>query len=325
MFAKYLKAGALAAGLTIAGSANAADYLVGYSMDALENDIWRAVAEMFEADVKALGESMGKEIEVQMVVADGDVGRQNAQIRDLIGLQPAVLFMAPKDSKAIVSSIAAAQNQGIPVVTHIRDSDPDASVRPNTFLGIDAFHQGYSTAKTLFEIMAEDGVEPKVINVMGDLGDENAVLRSNGLKKAAEEAGAEVLQDVPTGWNPDKALSGLSAALQAHPEATAVFVGSDHLIQGVRTALERADRWAPRGDDKHMYLGSQDVFPIAIDMIAEGYIDANTVFDIGVISKQAAEVVGKLIAGEAVEPSYAMEGRVATAENIADLPDLWSR
>ena len=58
-------------------------------------------------------------------------------------------------------------------------------------------------------------------------------------------------------------------------------------------------------------------------MIADGYIDANTVFDIGVISKQAAEVVGKLIAGEAVEPSYAMEGRVATADNIADLTDLW--
>ena len=87
--------------------------------------------------------------------------------------------------------------------------------------------------------------------------------------------------------------------------------------------MERADRWAPRGDAKHIYLGSQDVFPIAIDMIADGYIDANTVFDIGVISKQAAEVVGKLIAGEAVEPSYAMEGRVATADNIADLTDLW--
>ena len=105
--------------------------------------------------------------------------------------------------------------------------------------------------------MKSDGVKAKIINVMGDL-DENAVLRSNGLKKAAEEAGAKVLQDVPTGWNPDKALSGLSAALQAHPEATAVFVGSDHLIQGVRTAMERADRWAPRGDAKHLYLGSQD-------------------------------------------------------------------
>ena len=323
MFAKYLKACTFAVGLTFGGAANATGYLIGYSMDALENDMWRAVASMFEADVKALAESMGKDIEVQLVVADGDVGRQNAQIRDLIGLQPAVLFVAPKDSKAIISSIAAAQRQGIPVVTHIRDSDPDAKVRPDSFLGIDAFHQGYSTGTKLFEIMKADGVKAKIINVMGDLGDENAVLRSNGLKKAAEEAGAEVLQDVPTGWNPDKALSGLSAALQAHPEATAVFVGSDHLIQGVRTAMERADRWAPRGDAKHLYLGSQDVFPIARDMIADGYIDANTVFDIGVISKQVAEVVGKLINGQAVEPSYAMEGRVATADNIADLTDLW--
>lgn len=325
MYTRLLRAGAIALAVAAGGSVKAEDVLVGYSMDALENDIWRSVATMFEADMAALGEKLGKNITVQMVVADGDVGRQNAQIRDLIGLQPAVIFVAPKDSKAIVSSIAAAQAQNIPVVTHIRDSDPEATVRPTTFLGIDAFDQGYSTAKELFEIMKADGVEPKVINVMGDLGDENAVLRSEGLKKAAEEAGAEVVQDVPTGWNPDKALSGLSAAIQANPEANAVFVGSDHLIQGVRTALERADRWAPRGDPKHMYLGSQDVFPIAIEMIEQGYIDANTAFDIGVISKQAAAVVEAILAGEAVEPSYAMKGRVATAENIAEMPDLWSR
>lgn len=325
MFAKFLKAGAVAASLTVGAAAYAEEILIGYSMDALENDIWRSVASMFEADMALLGEKLDKDIKVQMVVADGDVGRQNAQIRDLIGLEPKVIFIAPKDSKAIVSSLAAADRQGIPTVTHIRDSDPEAAVRPTSFLGIDAFHQGYSTAQKLLEIMAADGVEPKIINVMGDLGDENAVLRSEGLKKAAGEAGAEVLQDVPTGWNPDKALSGLSAALQAHPDATAVFVGSDHLIQGVRTALERAERWAPRGETGHMYLGSQDIFPIAIEMIQDGYIDANTAFDIGVISKQASAVVEALLAGEAVEKSYAMEGRVATAENIADMPDLWSR
>lgn len=325
MFTKYLKAGTLAAGLALGGSANAADLVVGYSVDALENDIWRSVVTLFEADIALLGEKLGKDIEVQLVVADGDVGRQNAQIRDLIGLEPAVIFIAPKDSKAIISSIAAAQAQNIPVVTHIRDSDPDAPVRPTAFLGIDAFHQGYSTATELFAMMQADGVDMRVINVMGDLGDENAVLRSEGLKKAAGEVGAEILQDVPTGWNPDKALSGLSAALQAHPDATAVFVGSDHLIQGVRTALERADRWAPNGEEKHMYLGSQDVFPIAIDMIAEGYIDADTVFDVGVISKQAATVVEMLLAGQEVEAIYANEGRVATKANITDLPDLWSR
>lgn len=323
---------ALAGGLAVVGglgmgasAAKAEDVLIAYSMDALENDIWRSVASMFEADMKAMGEEMGQDVTVQMVVADGDVGRQNAQIRDLIGLQPDVLFVAPKDSRAIVSSIRAAQAQGIPVVTHIRDSDPEADVRPDAFLGIDALHQGYSTATQLFEIMEEDGVEPRVINVMGDLADENAVLRSQGMMKAAEEAGATVLQDVPTGWDPDRALSGLSAALQAHPDATAVFVASDHLIQGVKTALERADRWAPRGEEAHMYLGSQDVFPIAIQMIEDGYIDANTVFDIGVISKEARKTVEALLAEGEVEPIYANEGRVATRDNIAEMDALWSR
>ena len=315
---------ALAGGLA-AQAAQAEDILIGYSMDALENDIWRSVASMFEEDMQAMGEEMGRDVTVQMVVADGDVGRQNAQIRDLIGLRPDVLFIAPKDSRAIVSSIRAAQAEGIPVVTHIRDSDPEAPVRPDAFLGIDAFHQGYSTTQEMLNIMEEDGVEPRIINVMGDLADENAVLRSEGMKTAAGEAGATVLQDVPTGWDPDRALSGLSAALQANSDATAVFVASDHLIQGVRTALERAGRWAPRGEEDHMYLGSQDVFPVAIPMIEEGYIDANTVFDIGVISKEARATVEALLAGEEVEPIYANEGRVATRDTIGEMDALWSR
>ena len=74
-----------------------------------------------------------------------------------------------------------------------------------------------------------------------------------------------------------------------------------------------------------MYLGSQDVFPIAIGMIEEGYIDANTVFDIGVVSKQASDVVRTLLEGGEVEPSYAVEGRVATHDNIDQIENLWSR
>ena len=306
-------------------TAHAADLVIGISFDALENDIWKSIATTFQSDATDLGKRLGRGVQVRIVVADGDVGRQNAQSLDLIGLHPDVIFFAPKDSKAIVSSIRAAEAAGIPAITYMRDSASDAAVRPTTFLGLDAMQQGYSTAKALFATMKKDGVAARVINVMGDLGDENAVLRSKGLKLAAQEDGATILQDVPTGWNPDRALSGLAAALQIHPDATAVFVASDHLIQGVKTAMERADHWAPQGDKRHIYLGSQDVFPVAIAMIRDGYIDADTVYDVGQITKKAMDVVAAIVAGQHVDPTYMVPGRVATRENIDSLPDLWSR
>ena len=110
MFAKYLKACAFAVGLTFGGAVNATDYLIGYSMDALENDMWRAVASMFEADVKALAESMGKDIEVQLVVADGDVGRQNAQIRDLLASNRRFCLLHPRIPR--LSSPRSPQRRG---------------------------------------------------------------------------------------------------------------------------------------------------------------------------------------------------------------------
>ena len=65
-------------------------------MDALENDMWRAVASMFEADVRRSPKALGKDIEVQLVVADGDVGRQNAQIRDLIDINRRFCLLHPR-------------------------------------------------------------------------------------------------------------------------------------------------------------------------------------------------------------------------------------
>jgi ribose transport system substrate-binding protein len=327
MFKKSFGAALMVAGLAwgAAPAAHAEEILIGYSNDAMLNDIIVAQSKGFEAQMDALGKKLGKDIKVKLVSADGDVGRQNAQIRDLIALHPAAIFVFPKDSKAIVSSISAAEQENIPIVMYLRNSDPHASVRPTSFMGLDTFDQGHSAAKALFNQMKKDGVEARVINVMGDLGDENAVLRSAGMKKAAEEAGATVLQDVPTGWDPDKAMTGLSAALEAHPDATAVFVASDHLIQGVSTALKRADRWAPHGEKKHIYLASQDVFPVAIGMLSGGYIDADTVYDLGMVSKKASDAVGDLLAGNKIDPEYLVKGRVATPENIATLPDLWSR
>jgi ribose transport system substrate-binding protein len=327
MLKRSLCAALMATGLAwgAAPAAHAEEILIGYSNDAMLNDIIVAQSKGFEDEMAALGKKLGKDIKVKLVSADGDVGRQSAQIRDLIALHPAAIFVFPIDSKAIVSSISAAEQENIPIVMYLRNSDPHASVRPTSFIGMDTFDQGHSAAKALFDQMKKDGVEARVINVMGGLHEENSVLRSAGMKKAAEEAGATVLQDVPTDWDPDKAMTGLSAALEAHPNATAVFVGGDHLIQGVSTALKRADRWAPHGDKKHIYLASQDVFPVAIGMISGGYIDADTVYDLGLTSKKAFDAVSDLLAGQKIDPEYLVKGRVATPENIATLPGLWSR
>ncbi|HYF75199.1 MAG TPA: substrate-binding domain-containing protein, partial [Candidatus Nitrosocosmicus sp.] len=155
--------------------------------------------------------------------------------------------------------------------------------------------------------------------------DENAVNRDKGLKKAAQEMGATIVQDVPSEWNPDKALSGLSAALQAHPDATGIFVASDFLMPAIQSALERAKKWAPYGEKGHIYLGSQDVFPSGAKLLKEKIIDVNTAFDIWPMSTSAIDTIIKLVEKKPIEnKDILIKGRLFDQNNINTETNVWA-
>jgi len=306
---------------TKAAETSAKPILVGFSFASKEGVIYQA----FEDYIKKAGQQSNPKVDFTFTVADADVGKQASNIEDLISQKPDLIVMMPQDSKAIVASIKAAHKAGIPVLTYNRAASPEADEKPDAHVGLDTVDQAYTTAKALFELMKKDGVEPKVINVMGDLRDENAVNRDKGLKKAAEEMGVAIVQDVPTEWNPDKALLGLSAALQAHPEANAIFCASDFLMPGVQAAMERANKWIPYGQSGHMYLGSQDVFPSGAKLLKEKYIDINTAFDIWPMSTAAVDTIIKLVQKKPLENNNILiKGRVFNQENIVNEQNVWA-
>jgi len=298
---------------------------IGFSFASKEGVIYQAFEDYIKKAAEEYGAANGVNMTFTFTVADADVGKQASNIEDLISQQPDLIVMMPQDSKAIVASIKAAHAAGVKVMTYNRAASPDAEEQADAHVGLDSVDQAYTTAVELINRMKANNLEPKIINVMGDLRDENAVNRDKGLKQATEELGAVIVQDVPTDWNPDKALSGLAAALQAHPEANAVFVASDFLMPGVQAALERAGKWAPSGDPNHMFLGSQDVFPSGAKLLKDGYIDVNTAFDIWPMSTNAVEIIDKLVKGEAIENTNVLiKGRVVTADNLEELENLWA-
>ena len=78
------------------------------------------------------------------------------------------------------------------------------------------------------------------------LTDINAVNRTKAWNDVAKETGQfTTVVQVPTNWNPELFLSGLTNALNAHPEANCVFAASDFCFPSIQAALEKAGRWAP--------------------------------------------------------------------------------
>ncbi|WP_066688717.1 sugar ABC transporter substrate-binding protein [Christensenella intestinihominis] len=293
---------------------------VGFSFASKETTIYQA----FEDYAVKQGEANDPKISYSFTVADADVSKQANNIKDLIAKKPDAIVMMPQDSKAIVSSIKEAHAAGIPVITYNRAATPDADEKADAHIGLDAVDQAYTTTKYLIELMQKDGVEPKLINVMGDLVDENAINRDKGFKQACEEMGITPLQDVPSEWDPDKALSGLTAALQAHPDANGVFVASDMLMPAVQSALERVNKWAPYGEENHMYIGTQDVAPNGAAMLEQGYNDVSTAFDIDAMTVALTEALTKIHNGEDLgNEEILVKGKVCTPNNLDECQNVW--
>lgn len=299
---------------------------VGFSWDQKNASLYDA---MDAYTLKACEEKFGPEgytVEFKHAVCEGDVNKQAADIEDLLSSGIDVLMIYAKDATAIGASIELAASKGVPTICWDRDTAPGVTPA-NAWIGMDTVHQGYSTGVALFTAMKEAGIKPIVLNVMGATTDNNAINRDTGVKKAGAELGAEFVQDIPSDWNVEKAMSGLAAALQAHPEANTIFCASDYIWPGMQVAIENADRWYPAGDERHMWVGSQDVYSVAIPLLREGYMDFNTAFDIWAMSVKAADVIYDMVIngvkfdGE----KFAVEGAVASTANVDSLEGLWSR
>jgi ABC-type sugar transport system substrate-binding protein len=274
-----------------------------------------------ERYLKGYGQIGEPVVEFTVTVADGDVVKQAADIKDLISKGVDMIVAIAKDSTAIESSVRDAREAGLPFIAFNRPVSPDAAYQADTFVGIDAEYQGYATSKVTFEKMQAAGVDIKLILVSGDIRDENSVQRTAGTLRALNEFGGELLTEVPTGWDITKAASGLPAAMQANPEATVVFVASDYLMPGIQSALEGADRWYPSGHPKHMYLASCDVFSEVLPLIDAGYVDSDSLFDVVQNCSMTIDAIRQIAAGQKVEPVILVKGPVFTPENW-DKPEM---
>lgn len=270
------------------------------------------------------GKKIGREFKWIVNVADGDPARQDANIRDLISLKVDVIVTRPEDAAAIGAAIRAAKAAGIPIMTFDRESSTE---QPDAHVGADSYTQALTTAYTFAGLLMGKGIKGKVIELMGDLRDINAVNRSKAWHQVEEELGAwETVVQVPTEWNPEKFYTGALAALKAHPDANAMFVASDFAFSAVQRALREVGRWAPQGQPGHLFIAAQDVNPQGYEAMARGYIDVATTYDAWFHAVKAVEVIARLASGEKLHgQKFLVAGRVATPQNVTKLEYMWAR
>lgn len=293
---------------------------IGLSYDSLEST-WLALNH--RAVVEEVEKRGGKVISS---MAEGDAAKQNVQIENLIARQVDAIICFPKDSAAIVKSIKECRANGVPIVMINRPVTgkhlPDVQVIANNK------DMANKVLKAFADMARRSGSKWNVVLLIGNLSDENAVLRKAGHQQALAE-NSDVLRlvaEIPTEWNQDTALKGLQNALQANPEANLIVTPSDYLWPPIRAVLEQRGRWAKIGESQHFPVVSFDGDEVGMQYLQDGYSWGDAAQDANLEAKLAVEWAFRLIAGEKTSQNIIYdEGQIVTPENFKELaPLVWS-
>jgi inositol transport system substrate-binding protein len=158
----------------------------------------------------------------------------------------------------------------------------------------------------------------KAAILIGDLSDLNAINRRDGHDAALRPFGQafETVARIPTEWNQEKALAGITNALQANPDIDFIFTSSDVLLPSITSALKSAGKYYRSGEPGHVLLAGFDGDATAWRMLVDGYLDATGVQDVGYDTATTVQAVLELRAGKKLPPLIKDPGFVIHRDNM---------
>jgi inositol transport system substrate-binding protein len=303
---------------TVAGGADAKPLTIGVSFETLQTEFWVAALDAFKAELDK------RQMKMVQAIADGDANRQIEQIRNFITRKVDGIIMVPKDAKACIPVIKAANAANIPIVLFNRP--PDKSDARSVAVVADNFALTKETVAYLIQEAKKTGRKHKAMILIGDLGDINAIGRRDGFDAAAGEAPdtLEVVARIPTEWNQEKAQAGVVNALQANPDISFIFTSSDFLFPSIISALKSANKYHKIGEPGHVILGGFDGDATAYQMLSDGYLDATGVQDVYFEVEACVNAIVDSRAGKTVSDIIKDPGFVIHQANLKEKsPRMW--
>jgi inositol transport system substrate-binding protein len=291
---------------------------IGVCFETLQTEFWVAGLDAIVQECNARG------VDVVQAVADGDANRQLSQVKNFIVRGVDGIILVPKDTKTCGPMIRAANAANIPIALFNRpaadkDSKCVAVVADNLKLA------EQTTAYLLEQAKARE--KPiKAMILLGDLSDENAIKRRDGFNAAVAASGlqVDVVSQVPTEWNQEKAQAGVVNGLQANPDINLIFTSSDFLLPSIVSALKSSNHYFKADQAEHVILGGFDGDATAFQLLQEGYLDATGVQDVYFEAKACVDSVLKMREGQEVAATIEDPGFVIHRGNMEEKKkEMW--
>lgn len=292
--------------------------LVGVAFETLQTEYWVASRNGIDEELKRQGADMLE------AIADGDANRQLEQVQTFIVRKVDGIIVVPKDAHSVLPMIRGANRAGIPIVLFNRPA-AESNLQSSAVVA-DNFSIARDTVTYLAQTAIKAGPKHKAAILIGDLSDLNAIHRRNGYDEALKAFGDafETVARIPTEWNQEKALAGITNALQAHPDIDFIFTSSDVLLPSIVSALKSAGKYKKAGEPGHVFLAGFDGDATAWRMLVEGYLDATGVQDVGYDTATTVRAVLDWKNGKTPPPLIVDPGFVIHRDNMHEVSSrMW--
>lgn len=284
----------LAAVLSAAGSGLAAakELVIGVSFDKVEP--FRVAEQKALSD--AIQEQKAKEV---FANADKDAQRQASQVDTMVSQGVSAIVAIPWDIEAANDLARSTIAAGIPFIS--LDQAPSDLKSVTYHVGGDPCADGKVAGE--FFVKAAAGKPFKLLELQGGLANDNGIRRSKCMDDAVKAApNITIVAQVPTDWNPQKALAGTEDALQAHPDLAGIYAPWNDALQGVFSVLKEKNQLVPVGDPKHITIVSIDGTPLGCKAVRDKLIDLEIATPLPEMSRRAVAAGIKASQGGKIEP-----------------------
>ena len=263
---------------------------IAVSLLTLTNPFFRDLGDAMKA------EAAGHGFEVSVVAGEFDAARQRDQVADFIVKRAAAIVLSPCDSKAVGTSIAAANKAGIPVFTV--DIAALGGGKVVSHVATDNLGGGRLAAQAMIEALQGRGK----VAILDHPVIESVMLRTQGfdeeLARQKKEKGIDiqVVARLPGGGAKDKSFKAAEDLLQAYADLDGIFAINDPSALGAIAALEKAGRLS------RVKVVGFDGMPEGKMAIRNGQMYADPIQFPDRIGRTAVQQIRKYLDGEDVPP-----------------------
>lgn len=281
-------------------------YLIGASYMTMNNEFYKIISEEITHRVEAEGD--------RIILRDPALSadRQIEQIREMLDMDVDVLIITPVDWESLTDILEQAKAQGTFVV--VLDTNVSNSELADCTITSDNYQAGVLVGEYFL-----DSHEASRIVVMTHEATISGQERVQGfVDTVSENENMEIVDRIECEGQLEIAMPKLQQAIEEGVVFDSVFCLNDLAGVGAAAAL----------DKEHM-LGEVDLYgvdasPDSKAMIAEGMMEASAAQSPTEIGKKAAEIIYRLLAGEAVEKHILIPVELVTKDNVEQFDiDRW--